>query len=202
MLIETIQKRINEIKQQDRKSYYEIANEIGISESTLYQLMSKGELFTPAEQKIIAYLKGYLTKDEKLEAYRLDNEELKAENDRLKAEIKEVKKYQYQQEYLDKEIAELKAYKDVNEDFKTAWDELKAENDRLKKELDIALREENRWKSNFNNYRDVCRKQYQTLQKIKAIVKNICNGCTSECDCDEDCNYFLITEKLTKTEEE
>lgn len=83
MLIETIQKRINEIKQQDRKSYYEIANEIGISESTLYQLMSKGELFTPAEQKIIAYLKGYLTKDEKLEAYRLDNEEIKAENEKL-----------------------------------------------------------------------------------------------------------------------
>lgn len=80
MLIEIMQKRINEIKQQDRKSYYEIANEIGISESTLYSLMSQGKLFTPAEQKITAYLKGYLTKDEKLEAYRLDNEELKAEN--------------------------------------------------------------------------------------------------------------------------
>lgn len=84
MLIDIMQKRINEIKQQDRKSYYEIANEIGISESTLYKLMSKGELFTPAEQKITAYLKGYLTKDEKLEAYRLDNEELKAENTDLK----------------------------------------------------------------------------------------------------------------------
>ena len=83
-MIETMQKRIYEIKQQDRKSYYEIANEIGISESTLYNLMSKSKLFTPAEQKIIAYLKGYLTKDEKLEAYRLDNEEIKAENDRLK----------------------------------------------------------------------------------------------------------------------
>lgn len=116
MLIETMQKRINEIKQQDRKSYYEIANEIGISESTLYNLMSKGELFTPAEQKITAYLKGYLTKDEKLEAYRLDNEELKAENNRLKEEIKEVKKYQYQQEYLDKEIEEMqKALKTLAE---------------------------------------------------------------------------------------
>ena len=115
-MIETMQKRINEVKQQDRKSYYEIANEIGISESTLYKLMSKGELFTPAEQKIIAYLKGYLTKDEKLEAYRLDNEELKAENDRLKEEIKEVKKYQYEQEYLDKEIEEMqKALKTLAE---------------------------------------------------------------------------------------
>lgn len=32
-------------------------------------------------------------------------------------------------------IAELKAYKDVNEDFKTAWEELKAENERLKTEI-------------------------------------------------------------------
>ena len=36
---------------------------------------------------------------------------------------------------LQEEIAELKAYKDVNEDFKTAWEELKAENDRLKEEI-------------------------------------------------------------------
>lgn len=33
---------------------------------------------------------------------------------------------------LEQENAELKAYKDVNEDFKTAWEELKAENERLK----------------------------------------------------------------------
>ena len=35
---------------------------------------------------------------------------------------------------LERENAELKAYKDVNEDFKTAWEELKAENERLKEE--------------------------------------------------------------------
>ena len=116
MLIDIMQKRINEIKQQDRKSYYEIANEIGISESTLYKLMSKGEIFTPDEQKITAYLKGYLTKDEKLEAYRLDNEELKAENDRLKEEIKEVKKYQYEQEYLEKEIETVKVNLDIGKE--------------------------------------------------------------------------------------
>lgn len=34
--------------------------------------------------------------------------ELKAENNRLKEEIKEVKKYQYEQEYLEKEIERLK----------------------------------------------------------------------------------------------
>lgn len=40
----------------------------------------------------------------------MTNEEirqLKAENERLKEEIKEVKKYQYEQEYLDKEIEEM-----------------------------------------------------------------------------------------------
>ena len=35
---------------------------------------------------------------------------------------------------LYKENAELKAYKDVNEDFKTAWEQLKVENERLKEE--------------------------------------------------------------------
>ncbi len=35
-------------------------------------------------------------------------------------------------------IAELKAYKDVNEDFKTAWKELKAENEELKKIINEA----------------------------------------------------------------
>jgi len=38
------------------------------------------------------------------------------------------------EEFL-KEIAELKAYKDVNEDFKTAWEELKAKNFELKESL-------------------------------------------------------------------
>lgn len=35
-------------------------------------------------------------------------------------------------------IAELQAYKDVNEDFKTAWKELKAENEELKKIINEA----------------------------------------------------------------
>lgn len=75
------------------------------------------------------------------------------------------------------------------------WEELKAENDRLKqtnKELAhyLACMTEQRNRAN------TC------LQEAKAILKNICGGCTSECDCDEDCNYFLITEQLTKAEEE
>ena len=35
-------------------------------------------------------------------------------------------------------IAELNAYKDINEDFKTAWEELKAENEELKKIINEA----------------------------------------------------------------
>lgn len=38
---------------------------------------------------------------------------------------------------LQEENAELQAYKDVNEDFKTAWEELKAENERLKNEIKV-----------------------------------------------------------------
>lgn len=40
--------------------------------------------------------------------------------------------YYKQLKRLEQENAELKAYKDVNEDFKTAWEELKAENEQLK----------------------------------------------------------------------
>ena len=39
-------------------------------------------------------------------------------------------------------IAELEAYKDINEDFKTAWEELKAENEELK-EQNIKLQNRN-----------------------------------------------------------
>ena len=48
---------------------------------------------------------------------------------RLEFELK-VTKADY--EASEQENAELKAYKDVNEDFKTAWGKLKAENERLK----------------------------------------------------------------------
>lgn len=103
--------------------------------------------------------------------------------------------YYKQLKLLEQENAELKAYKDVNEDFKTAWEELKAENERLKK---VAFQSQN-VAIHINQQAD---KYLGCLKEIKAIVKNICDGCTSECDCDEDCNYFLITEQLTKAEEE
>ena len=50
--------------------------------------------------------------DNPVEAY----EKLKAENERLKEEIKEVKKYQYEQEYLEKEIETAKVNLDIGKE--------------------------------------------------------------------------------------
>lgn len=71
-------------------------------------------------------------------------------------------------------IAELKAYKDVNEDFKTAWEELKAENECLKQEFEIeSLTDkttgETIYRSNLVNKYKSC------LQEIKAIAEQILN---------------------------
>lgn len=81
---------------------------------------------------------------------------------------------------LEKENAELKAYMDVNEDFKTAWEELKAENERLRTCLDTQrIDETNQYTKKVN----VERKNYklkQTLQKIKEIAKGFYN---SQCNC-------------------
>lgn len=75
-------------------------------------LLSNGEL-----QEKVAELQG------KIDAYQMsENEaneiiaELKAENDRLKEEIKEVKKYQYEQEYLEKEIETVKVNLDIGKE--------------------------------------------------------------------------------------
>jgi organic radical activating enzyme len=87
---------------------------------------------------------------------------------------------------LEQENAELKAYKDVNEDFKTAWEELKAENDRLKEEnyqlqkdcqicenfIDFIpckpIRDMDYDLQNVINQRD---KYIQTLQEIREIAE-------------------------------
>lgn len=72
--------------------------------------------------------------------------ELKAENERLKEEIKEVKKYQYKQEYLDKEI-EIRD--NLSEKFR---------------------KEALSWANIANEYQKDRTKLEQTLQEIKAIV--------------------------------
>lgn len=71
--------------------------------------------------------------------------------------------YYKQLKRLEQKNAELKAYKDVNEDFKTAWAELKAENERLKEEKDGM-------QILIDNYITLTEKYQQTLQEIKGVV--------------------------------
>ena len=74
------------------------------------------------------------------------NDYLKDDKELQKAVIRELFKeittqqgtidaYQMSENEANEIIAELQAYKDINEDFKTAWEELKAENERLKEEI-------------------------------------------------------------------
>lgn len=63
--------------------------------------------------------------------------------------------YYKQLKRLEQDNEELKAYKDVNEDFKTAWEELKAENEALIEGLGVAIKYINKY--------------HQTLQEIKNI---------------------------------
>lgn len=75
--------------------------------------------------------------------------ELKAENERLKEEIKEVKKYQYKQEYLDKEI-EIRD--NLSEKFR---------------------KEALSWANIANDYQKDKTKLEQTLQEIKTIAEEL-----------------------------
>lgn len=121
------------------------------------------------------------------------------------------------EEFL-KEIAELKAYKDVNEDFKTAWEELKAENERLKKEI---RNNKSAYQVELGTYNMECgnlleenKQLLQTLQEIKTIAEklmadNLCNNCDGiglDANCqDTGCPYYqmdAILQKITKAEEE
>lgn len=129
------------------------------------------------------------------------------------------------EEFL-KENAELKAYMDVNEDFKTAWEELKAENERLKEDIKY-LGEEKKEKIQlleqiinilypganddelftitFNSeYIDKLKKIQQTLQEIKAISEKFIKNVSE--DCINITPMFLvhkeILQKITKAESE
>ena len=69
---------------------------------------------------------------------QLDLQRVKEYNelvDLYKAKEQDCEALQMSENEAGKIIAELQAYKDVNEDFKTAWEELKAENEELKKNL-------------------------------------------------------------------
>lgn len=78
--------------------------------------------------------------------------------------------YYKQLKRLEQENAELKAYMDVNEDFKTAWEELKAENERLQKLTCFNCGEETLSPSGAEIY-DKILVYKQTLQEIKAIAE-------------------------------
>ena len=78
---------------------------------------------------------------------------------------------------MNEKIAELQAYKDVNEDFKTAWEELKAENERLKTQYNCYACGNCRGKEDYKNLekhhlglRKQFDKKVQTLRKIKEYL--------------------------------
>lgn len=71
---------------------------------------------------------------------------------------------------LAKENAELKAYMDVNEDFKKAWEELKAENEQLKALCDTY---KTCYQAKHNDIDGKLFKYRQTLQEIRTIAEEI-----------------------------
>ena len=93
---------------------------------------------------------------------------------------------------LEQENAELKAYKDVNEDFKTAWEELKAENDRLKARKDKYYQQTLDDEIQINEL-------LHTLQEIKTIAERAFAVCDDDCG---NANKFKEIIALTKAEEE
>ena len=103
---------------------------------------------------------------------------------------------------LYKENAELKAYKDVNKDFKTAWEQLKAENERLKEEiLKWQTAYSRQYQINENKGYNKKEEQYrQTLQEIKAIAMDIMDDDIEESFAYSDARQIL--DLITKAEEE
>lgn len=108
--------------------------------------------------------------------------ELAKENAELQQEVKQ---WKHEYEMLDAcieleqgKITELQAYKDVNEDFKKAWEELKAENERLKDEVETRdnlvehfRKEAINWAKISNDCIKDIENYKQTLQEIKTIAE-------------------------------
>ena len=119
-----------------------------------------------------------------------------------------------------KEYAELKAYKDVNEDFKTAWAELKAENERLKEEIKEVKKYQYKQeylekeietvkvnldigKEEARHYLHEAYKFQKCLQEIKAIAESPRECILSEVSCCNICERLdKISHIITKAEEE
>ena len=96
-----------------------------------------------------------------------------------------------------REIEELKAYMDVNEDFKKVWEELKTENETLKSQLDFEVQKKEVLEVENERLKSC-------LQEIKEIAKmDICTNCITQkrednCQCLAD----TITQLITKVESE
>lgn len=113
----------------------------------------------------------------------------------IKKEVKMEKEKTLISEELAQENVELKAYMDVNEDFKTAWEELKAENSRLKEELTEL--EEKFLTLNGKSY-----SYYMTLQEIKKIAETELSYDMVGNEHRHYKNYDIIRHLITKAEEE
>ena len=116
-------------------------------------------------------------------------------------------------------IAELTAYKDINEDFKTAWKELKAENEELKKIINEAKNSNLDLKSFLvgeavgKEYEQQLDQLKQTLAEIKEIaepyemtIKKICGNCkkynSNYGTCNKNINRYKPTSSKTVACEE
>ena len=111
---------------------------------------------------------------------QLDLQRVKEYNelvDLYKAKEQECEALQMSDNEAGEIIAELKAYKDINEDFKTAWEELKAENNELKKIINEAKNSKLDLKSFLvgeavqNEYEQQLDQLKQTLAEIKEIAE-------------------------------
>ena len=159
-----------------------------------------------------------------IESYDI-NDYLKDDKELQKAVIRELFKeistqqgkidaYKMSENEANEIIAELQAYKDINEDFKTAWEKLKAENERLKKDK-IGLHSEIKQLEQENyglnqellGYKKGVQASEiielkQTLQEIKAIAKHIMTSDTEKWTLDEPFKQIEKILELTKAEEE
>ena len=94
----------------------------------------------------------------------------------LKAKEQECEALQMSKNEAGEIIAELQAYKDVNEDFKTAWEELKAENEELKKIINEAKNSNLDLKS-FLVSKAVQNEYEQQLDQLKQTLDEIEEFC-------------------------
>ena len=111
---------------------------------------------------------------------QLDLQRVKEYNelvDLYKAKEQECEALQMSENEAGEIIAELQAYKDINEDFKTAWEELKVENEELKEIINEAKNSKLDLKSFLvgeavqNEYEQQLDQLKQTLAEIKEIAE-------------------------------